>query len=374
MKSTIFGVFMLSFLLAQGQSIKCLPAAGDNYIRCAHTDKIETFLTEPSTNGYWDFGFLKTYYAITEKFEKASTGSMTKSFPGASLVWKKNNNEEEYLFIKDGALYSLGKSVELPFSKNKRNILRYEPARRIFQTGLKKGEEIENRYTMHVVMARKDINLKLNFIPAQFDSIWLELSYTEKGEHLGEGNVSLGGNSSQVVKMEYSILQNYRVKGRRPHGRWEAYDKLFGNSLPADLSSYLRLQQYNRVDFLSPDYVGLMISYEYMNNSITRVDYQNRDVESQVAQLQYNDFGIVAHPNPSYGPVLIDLFNYPFDDYTLEVFNIVGKRVFVRSFTSKDGRMLRVDLSALKRGTYLYSIFDGNKRKMVTKRVSLIGI
>ena len=54
-----------------------------------------------------------------------------------------------------------------------------------------------------------------------------------------------------------------------------------------------------------------MISYEYMNNSITRVDYQNRDVESQVAQLQYNDFGIVAHPNPSYGPVLIDLFNYP---------------------------------------------------------------
>lgn len=373
MKGILLGTLLMVAMVVSGQSPKALPSAGDVYIRCAHTDKLEMFLTDASA-GFWDFGFLKTYYAITEKFEKVTAGKAAKSFPGASLVWKKNNNEEEYLFVRDGGLYSAGKIVELPFSKNKFDIIRYEPVRRIFQTGMKKGEDFENRYTINVVMARRDITLKQNFIPAQFDSIWLELSYTEKGDQLGDGNMSLGGNSSQVTKLEYSIIQNYRVRGRRPHGRWEAYDKLHANSLPAELSSYVRIQQYNRVDFISPDYVGPMVSYEYMNSTITRVDYQNRDVDSQVTQISYDDNAIVAHPNPSYGPVYVDLFNYPFEDYTLEVYNIVGKRVFVRSFSEKDGRQLRVDLSQLKRGTYMYAIFDGKKRKMVTKRVSLISI
>ena len=60
---------MAFLLLAQGQSIKCLPAAGDFYIRCALTDKDRNFLTEPSTNGYWEFwfGLRKQYYTITKK-------------------------------------------------------------------------------------------------------------------------------------------------------------------------------------------------------------------------------------------------------------------------------------------------------------------
>ena len=65
---------------------------------------------------------------------------MTKEFPGRKSRLEKNNNEERYLFIKIAPLF-FGQISRAPFFQNKANILRYEPARRIFQTGLKKKEK-----------------------------------------------------------------------------------------------------------------------------------------------------------------------------------------------------------------------------------------
>ncbi|MBK8112562.1 MAG: hypothetical protein IPK46_20740 [Saprospiraceae bacterium] len=80
-------------------------------------------MVNPTDVGYWDFGFLRSYYTIKESFEKASAGKFSKSFPGATLVWKKANGTEEYLYTKDGGLYSLGIAMEVPYKKSRWEML-----------------------------------------------------------------------------------------------------------------------------------------------------------------------------------------------------------------------------------------------------------
>lgn len=370
--STLFAFFLTAPFY--GQSTKSLPQAGDTYYRCTHIEKSETFLVNPTDIGYWDFGFLRSYYTIKENFEKASTGKFSKSFPGSTLVWKKANGTEEYLYTKDGGLYSLGMAMEVPYKKSRWEILRYEPAKKIMQAGTKKGQQWTQKYTMVVKIARADVTVASNFIPAQYDSLLLEIEYSENGEYTDDGDLSYGQNTTAVSRIEYNMSQFLRTKSKKGNGKWQNYEKFNGNTLPPALSSMLRFQKYSRVEFYSPDYAGPMVAYEVINNGIPTVEYQNRDIAANVMHLTHDDNGIVAYPNPTFGPVVIDLFNYPYDQYNFEVYNIVGKRIFSKSFSPKDGRQLKVDLSQLKRGTYMYSVFDGTGRKIVTKRVSLISI
>lgn len=361
-------------IVSFGQSAQSLPEAGDIYYRCTHVEKSETFLTKPTDVGFWDFGFVRSYFTIKEHFEKAKAGRFSKSFPGATLVWKKANGTEEYLYTKDGGLYSLGVAMEVPYKKSRWELLRYEPARKIMQSGTKKGQQWTQKYTQVIKIARADVVVPSNFIPAQYDSLLLEIEYSENAEYTDDGYLSYGQNPTAISRIEYNMSQFLRAKSKKGNGKWQNYEKFNGNTLPPALSSMLRFQKYSRVEFYSPDYVGPMVAYEIINNSIPTVEYQNRDLAANVMHLNHDDNGIVAYPNPSFGPVVIDLFNYPYDDYNFEVYNIVGKRIYTKSFSSRDGRQLKVDLSQLKRGTYMYSVFDGTGRKIVTKRVSLISI
>ncbi|MBK8112560.1 MAG: hypothetical protein IPK46_20730 [Saprospiraceae bacterium] len=104
--------------------------------------------------------------------------------------------------------------------------------------------------------------------------------------------------------------------------------KFNGNTLPLPLVRMLDSKKYSRVEFYSPDYGGPMVAYEVINNGIPTVEYQNRDIAANVMHLTHDDNGIVAYPNPTFGPVVIDLFNYPYDQYNFEVYNIVGKTHF----------------------------------------------
>lgn len=84
-----------------------------------------------------------------------------------------------------------------------------------------------------------------------------------------------------------------------------------------------------------------MVAYEVINNGIPTVEYQNRDIAANVMHLTHDDNGIVAYPNPTFGPVVIDLFNYPYDQYNFEVYNIVGKRIFSKSFSPRDRQAIK---------------------------------
>mgnify|MGYP000247334826 CR=1 FL=1 len=94
-------------------------------------------------------------------------------------------------------------------------------------------------------------------------------------------------------------------------------------------------------------------------------------VDTATDPVVLNDGAVMTYPNPSYGNVTFSLVNLPPDNYKVVVYNIVGKEMWSEKI-SPVNKTLTANLSHLQKGTYLYSIVNGNGRKLTTKRLILV--
>src|SRR5690606_41233676 len=89
--------------------------------------------------------------------------------------------------------------------------------------------------------------------------------------------------------------------------------------------------------------------------------------------LSLHDALPILYPTPTYGPVRFQLRDLAQGDFTLKIFNILG--VAVREVAIKvdhPRETVSVDLSDLKRGTYLFRLQDASGRTFRTKKIVLI--
>ncbi len=81
---------------------------------------------------------------------------------------------------------------------------------------------------------------------------------------------------------------------------------------------------------------------------------------------------VQAFPNPAIQWVRFDCTNLPQDEYTLKIFNIVGKVVWKNTYSIAGSRSIRVDLDEFKKGTYLYSLINQDGTIIGTKRLVVV--
>ena len=107
---------------------------------------------------------------------------------------------------------------------------------------------------------------------------------------------------------------------------------------------------------------------------ITSVEYKGDAILSDTKVVTPDYSMITAYPNPSFGSVSVQMVNYPLGEYRIKVYNVVGKELWTESYQLRSNRVFKADLMHLRKGTYLYSIFDKNGKKLVTKRIAIISI
>jgi hypothetical protein len=146
------------------------------------------------------------------------------------------------------------------------------------------------------------------------------------------------------------------------------------SSIPKVIAELYKDNNYTRVQFICNDFVGPIASYDIIEDEIKNLEFQENEVSPISINFSYDEGEIIAWPNPTMGPIHFEVFNHPYDEYKLEIYNLVGKKLYTKSFSKMDGRRLFADLSSLKRGTYIYSIFDGKGKKLLTKRISMTSI
>jgi len=99
--------------------------------------------------------------------------------------------------------------------------------------------------------------------------------------------------------------------------------------------------------------------------------FSSKLVSSSVDPVKFTSGDIVAFPNPSYGDVRFEFKNMPSDKYRVELYDILGRKMW--SETSRRGqKVLDADLTAMRRGTYLYRVFDSKGKKLTTKRLMIV--
>lgn len=352
---------------------KSLPRVGDTRFYCKTTDHPELFLLN-KTNGMWNFNFIGSYFCVEEYYEEAKNGKHFNYFPKAELVVKSPNNNEEYFFKKTGSYYSSGKVLEVPFLKSNKIILRYTQPRKIYRGDVVADLTTAASFIMECKMAVNDFISPLQGFPAQSDSIMIEVLVNESYFRSDVGILLYNSTSRHAQRQESDISARYKFRYKMNKTKtWKEASTLKIMDLP-DYLQQIFLQADSRVIFLSNEYKGETISYSVTDDEVTDFIFQDSEASPTSLNFSAEESSVLSLPNPSFGRSTLYLINLPFDNYTFEVSNIVGSKVLTKKIDKTEGKEVALDLTILKKGTYVYRLINSKGEKLATKRLVITSI
>ncbi len=91
-------------------------------------------------------------------------------------------------------------------------------------------------------------------------------------------------------------------------------------------------------------------------SSVTRFAFKNTQTTAAPTINALGMAGIAAFPSPAIDWVRFDCINLPQDDYTLQIFNIIGNLVWKETHPIVGNRSIHLELENFKKGIYIYSL------------------
>jgi hypothetical protein len=107
-------------------------------------------------------------------------------------------------------------------------------------------------------------------------------------------------------------------------------------------------------------------------NQAKQVEYITHPWAGTVIQQLPRRPDVFVYPNPSFGNLRFDFLNLPSGYYDLEIYNILGSKIKTENLFINGTRTLPLDLTRLKKGTYIYRLVDSQKNTIRSKRLVII--
>lgn len=351
------------------------PAVGDTF-RYALDLNVEGdgYITPPGGSQVWNFTDLNREQTLETVYRDPKTGDQSANFPGAELL-VVNAGGESYYNVTNNRVELLGYSGGDPANLGVNVLANFGPPiieRRSPMMFFDINQQTSDLTLPFSTDALPD-SLLTNIPGAQFiDSIRVRINFQRLEVVDGWGTLQIPG-----MLMPEPVLREKRTEYTTTN--LDVHSFLGWIPVPAGSGGGL-------LNFLGTD---TTVSYRYYSNvhkeelavvtlnneqsAPERVRFKNiGNLTSLPEEDAPGAAGVQAFPNPAIQWVRFDCTNLPADEYTLKIFNIVGKVVWKNTYTISGNRSIRVDLDDFKKGTYLYSLVDQNGVIIGTKRLVVV--
>lgn len=351
------------------------PAVGDTF-RYALDLNVEGdgYITPPGGSQVWNFTDLNREQTLETVYRDPKTGDESANFPGAELL-VVNAGGESYYNVTNNRVELLGYSGGDPANLGVNVLAKFGPPiveRRSPMMFFDINQQTSDLTLPFSTDALPD-TLIANIPGAQFiDSIRVRINFQRLEVVDGWGTLQIPG-----MLMPEPVLREKRTEYTTTN--LDVHSFLGWIPVPAGSGGGL-------LNFLGTD---TTVSYRYYSNvhkeelavvtlnneqsAPERVRFKNiGNLTSLPEEDAPGAAGVQAFPNPAIQWVRFDCTNLPADEYTLKIFNIVGKVVWKNTYTISGNRSIRVDLDDFKKGTYLYSLVDQNGVIIGTKRLVVV--
>jgi hypothetical protein len=320
----------------------------------------------------WDLRSISKDQAIQVIYSEASEGDAEAMFPDADLL-DKTNNQEIYYRSFNNKIVEIGRSgldpvlniISLTYTNEGESVLRRAP--------MSFGDAYDDESNF-MISAPSSVIPDTLFpgLSNLIDSMRLTVE-TEHDDFVDSwGTLRLPGADYEVLRVKRTTSTNAILSVKVPILGWSVLDE--ANPLTAalgDLADLLGVTITNSYQFYGNDNKEILADLTYDDEGTLLTAVYKGEITTAVNEIDFKDVGVKTYPNPTYGDVTFELTNLPKGDYTVVLYNIIGKKLWSDKFDNNSGR-LNADLSHLKKGTYLYSIVDENGRKVTTKRLMII--
>jgi hypothetical protein len=346
----------MSFGLAQ------ITVSGNNSISVGDTiftaiDRLPSriHVTDSGPDQYWDFSslmapYLQQYIVAPVKDDQAFATVSNVSF-----------------MAKEQGIYETEFEMEIPFSDPPYPKF---PAAYIpplpFQMPMQYGDTYTYEGKISSLIFFDDLASKLPRSISHADTLRLVFDISEQSFVDAWGIVQLPYSSYQVLRQKI-IRDKHGYLEKKIDGVWNDISYILEDQ------DFLKHKTENFYRFWSEDEpVPIAELTCDSGDQVKSVQFNGRIYGLQVMPEAPSRPDIFVYPNPSFGSVRFDFVNLPGGKYFLEIYNILGVKLKSEEVMINGTKTLGMDLSELKKGTYIYRLIDFENNPIRSKRLVII--
>ncbi len=334
--------------------------------------------TPPGGNQTWMFTGLAKDNTTEVVFKAASTGMYFMSFPGAELV-QADGVGETYFNVTASKFEAMGYAGAAPTGLG------------LNVTALFKPALIERRAPLNFFdINSQTSNLRLTFptdqpplstifanLPVNVDSLRILRTTNRQDIVDAWGSCQIPGGQYPVLRQKRT---DYVTSGAQVYvvlfpgfGTWVDLSTVIGGG-GGGLGGLIGTDTTITYLFLTGTEKEEIAAATMSNDlsTVTNVRFKNNATVDAPVLNAPGSVGISAFPNPAIDWVRFDYTNLPQDEYTLKIFNIIGKEVWKETYRLVGTHHFRVELENFKKGTYLYSLSNRKGNVIGTKRLVVL--
>ncbi len=374
MKSTVlsilfsFSVFCLTAQITVTNAT--FPAAGDTLKTVF--DGMPTNIVINPTGGAigatWDFSGLQG--VLTEQvFRPASEANGADQFPNADLFSGFGLAGENFYKITPNTFELIGYEGPDPANFGLNLSVPITPALIERRAPLEFTDTYSADGAILIAVSADDIpGGILDSFALTPDSLRLRIANERIGFVEGWGEVTIPGGTYDVIREKRTEYTETRLDikiGIGPFAEWIDVTDIAGlDFLGADTTT-----TYTFLGETSKEPIAVVTVDDVDNDVVLFVEYKFNDATTNVTYVNNGKPDIVAYPNPAIESIRLEMMNLQSGDYTIKIYNILGVEIWKDNYTVNGDRIVKVDISEFRKGTYLYSLVNENGKTISTKRL-----
>lgn len=356
------------------------PAAGDSLVYAI--DELPLGInpaTPPGGNQTWDFSTLQKDNNLSVVYRPANAGNQAANFPGADLVI--TGQGETYFNVTNTKFEALGYAGADPAGFGLNVVAKFNPpiAERYAPMNFFDIKSPNTSLQLTFPTDQPPLDSIFSNLPVTIDSMRVSITTNRTEIVDGWGTTTIPGGAYPVLRQKRI---DYTTTGIEVHvllfpgfGLWQDLGTIIGggggggglgNFLGTDTTVTYRFYSNTEKE---------EIAIATMNNDQSTVEsirFKNNATTPVIEPDLAFSGGIQAFPNPAVEWVRFDCSNIVPGEYTLKIFNIIGKCVWKKNYTLSGNTSFRVDLDDFKKGTYIYSLVDKQGNAVGTKRLVVL--
>ncbi len=362
------------------------PKIGDTLRTSSATTPTGFKVAKDGVGKTWDFSTLKSTAVNTTLILAAKDGVNAASFPKATLVEKRLATGDEYYMKVDGKSYeTIGYAGSNATGFAVSSVTSVSPAVVNRRSPMAFFDLNNTNSAINAAVPLSGLPDSISKQIGQFagliDSIRVKYVSTRTDLVNGYGTIKLPMGSYEVLR-EQRI--QYNDKKLEVHTKlfksWSDITSLIpANQLPAGIKSFIGLDTSFQYQFFSDkqkEVIAVATMDNKDNTKVTAVTYKNiKKFTPVIDNFDAGNFArpdIRAFPNPANDEVNIEMMNFEAGNYTLKIYNLLGAVIMQDNYTIAGTKTIRLDITQLRKGTYLYSISNNHGKIMVTKRLMVL--
>lgn len=348
------------------------PTAGDTLFTAVDNLPSGISITPPGGQQSWNFTTLQSPFTRRTVLKPATQGPGSSAFPTATFVAAIDDNLSAYYRRGSSKIEVQGLFGIDPLGLGVEVVSRFSPPALSQRAPLSYGDINESETNMVLAFSADALPAGvLDNLPITPDSLRIRINIQRSDEVDAWGTATIPGGIYDVLREKRVEVRDTRLDARIGFLPWQDITDIAIQLLNVpELGSVAETSYY----FWSPEAAEpiTVLTMNQDETAVSRATYKANNITTNVQNTDALKPGVYAYPNPAIVSVRFEFTNLPAGKYKLKILNILGMETWSRPYYINGNLIEKVDISSLRKGTYLYSLVDDHGKTVTTRRLVVI--